>query len=69
MHDCMNLNGRHYSSPKAPERLPRWIMNKPMILGGYGMIEISEHQTKRTGSATSVKPPNGSANQKSCASG
>ena len=33
---------RHFSAPKAPERLSRLITNKPMSLGGLGMIDVRE---------------------------
>ena len=33
---------RHYSSAKAPERVKREIVNTPVKLGGYGMLDIIE---------------------------
>ena len=33
---------RHYLASKAPERLKREIVNKPVKLGGLGMLDISE---------------------------
>ena len=32
---------RHYLAAKAPERIKREIMNKPVKLGGYGMLDIA----------------------------
>ena len=31
---------RHYLASKAPERIKREIMNKPIKLGGYGMLDV-----------------------------
>ena len=33
---------RHYLAAKAPERIKREIMNKPVKLGGLGMLDLSE---------------------------
>jgi hypothetical protein len=33
---------RHFMAAKAPERIRREIVNTPIKLGGYGMIEVSE---------------------------
>ena len=33
---------RHYLAAKAPERIKREIMNKPIKLGGLGMLDLSE---------------------------
>ena len=33
---------RHFQAPKAPERIKRSIMNTPVKLGGYGMLDIAE---------------------------
>ena len=32
---------RHYLASKAPERIKREIMNKPVKLGGYGMLDVA----------------------------
>ena len=32
---------RHYLAAKAPERIKREILNKPVKLGGYGMLDIA----------------------------
>ena len=32
---------RHYLASKAPERIKREIMNKPIKLGGYGMLDVA----------------------------
>jgi len=36
------LWNRHYSATKAPERIKREIINKPINLGGFGMLNINE---------------------------
>ena len=33
---------RHYLAAKAPERISRQIMNKPIKLGGLGMLDVTE---------------------------
>ena len=33
---------RHYLAAKAPERISRLIVNKPIKLGGLGMLDVSE---------------------------
>jgi hypothetical protein len=33
---------RHYQAAKAPERIKRDILNKPIKFGGYGMLDIAE---------------------------
>ena len=33
---------RNYMAPKAPERLKREIVNKPIALGGLGMLNVTE---------------------------
>jgi len=33
---------RHYLAAKAPERVKREIVNKPIKLGGYGMLDVME---------------------------
>ena len=33
---------KHYQAAKAPERIKREIVNKPITLGGFGMLDIRE---------------------------
>ena len=33
---------RHYLAAKAPERIKREIVNKPIHLGGFGMLDVTE---------------------------
>ena len=36
------LWNRHFNAAKAPERIKREIINKPVLLGGYGMLDLGK---------------------------